>query len=252
MPYAILQRSLAAPLVEGLARAFRVVPQLRPVDAGAMARDAFGILVQGLDRDDAERLLEALRAEGIEAEAVDQERLPVLPAPRPLRRAECHPLAFVAYDPLGRPTEFDWSHVLLVAAGLVRRTEFRHVVRERVARYDYEGGPITVSEHSEREEEKLRPILEVFLDTAPGRYRIEGERFNYSYLGDRLHDDRMANFATIVQDCVLYTTRAVLNRGAATLQPGDRTLLAYPSRHAFEEEIVWLLWRQFASRVEAL
>jgi hypothetical protein len=39
----------------------------------------------------------------------------------------------------------------------------------------------------------------------------------------------------------------VLNRGAARLQREPGKLTTYPSKHAFEEEMVWLLWHHFVA-----
>jgi len=255
VPYAIVQNSLAVPSVEQVARAFRALPSLTDHDAPIVAGDAFGILVQGLELADAGRLLQALHAEGVEAEMVDQKSLPPLPPPKPLRRAECLPDRFVAYDHLGRPRDLEWSHVILLAAGAVLLTEFRHIVRERVVfRRGPRGGamPVTEMEHKDKEEQNLRPVLEILLDVEPGRYHIAAEKFNYGYLGERLSSDRAQNYVSVVRDCLTYATGAVLNRGAQAVQDTGRPIFQYPTKHAFEEETIWLLWRHFgAGRSEA-
>jgi len=251
MPYAIVQKSLEAPPVQAMVEAFRALPQLTDIDAATMASDAFGILVRGLELADAGRLLQALHAAGIEAEMVDHKSLPPLPPPRPCRRAEPTPERFVPCDHLGRPQPVEWSHVILLAAGGVRGTEFKHTATEKVvpgSRYGARGGePVTRVEHKDVAKDTVRLTLEVFLDVAPGRYHIEAHRFNFAYLGDRLHDERTHNYVALVQDCLRHATGAVLNRGAAAQKRDPRKLSTYPNKHAFEEEIVWLLWRHFAS-----
>ena len=124
MPYAIVQNRLEVPPVEALAKAFEALPQLTDYDAATMAKDAYGILVQGLELADAGRLLQALHAAGVQAEMVDHKSLPPLPPPKPCRRAEPRPEHLVAYDHLGRPQTFEWGHVLLLATGAVRGTEY--------------------------------------------------------------------------------------------------------------------------------
>jgi len=251
MPYAIVQNSLAAPPVEALVQAFRALPQLTDHDAASMAKDAFGILVGGLEMADAGRLLQALHAAGVEAEMVDEKSLPPLPPPKPCRRAAPLPEHLVASDHLGREHAIDWSHVILLAAGGVRGTEFKHVVKEKVVAHRYQGSrsgvPVVKTEHSDKAEEKVCLTLELFLDVAPGRYHIEADRFNFAYLGDRLGDSRTRNYVALVRDCLAHATGAVLNRGATAIGQETPRLLTYPSKHAFEEEIVWLLWRHFAS-----
>ncbi|MFW6164467.1 MAG: hypothetical protein ACODAJ_16985 [Planctomycetota bacterium] len=251
MPYAIVQKSLERPPVEGLARAFQALPQLTDYDAASMAKDAYGILVQGLELADAGRLLQAMFAQGIEADMVDQGSLPPLPPPKPCRRAEPRPEHLVACDHLGRPQTFAWDDVILLAAGGVRDTEFKHVVKERVIRRHrgtYGGYSEEVRyEHDDKPQEVVEMTLEIFLDVAPARLRIEARRFNFAYLGDRLHDSRPRNYAALVADTLRQAAGAVLNRGAERLQREPGKLVTYPSKHAFEEEIVWLLWRHFVA-----
>ena len=259
MPYAIVQKSLKPPAVDQLARAFRALPTLTDADAAIVAKDAFGILVRGLELADAGRLLQALCAEGVEADMVDHKQLPPLPPPKRVRRAECLPDVLAAYDQLGRRTDVEWGHVILIAAGSVLLTEFRHIVREVPARKGsavevqmFGGTAIqtdapTRSEHSDREEHNYRCILELFLDVAPGRLHIAAEKFNFAYLGDRLSSDPSRNYVALVQDCLRAAPQAVLNRGALAQHQDASRLLRYPSKHAFEEESTWLLWRHFAS-----
>jgi hypothetical protein len=103
-------------------------------------------------------------------------------------------------------------------------------------------------DHKDKEVEATRLTLEVFLDIPPGRYHIEADKFHFGYLGDRLSPSRERNYLALVRDCVGCARSAVLNRGALciTQNPDSIALAEYPSKHAFEEETVWLLWRHFA------
>ncbi len=87
MPYAIMQKTLVPPSREQLVEAFRALPELTDYDAAPMAKDAFGILVERLPLAKAGRLLQALHAAGVEAEMIDHDALPQLPASYPIRRA---------------------------------------------------------------------------------------------------------------------------------------------------------------------
>jgi len=261
MPYAIVQKTLEAPTIEQMRTAFRALPQLTDLDAGSMAKDAFGILVQGLDLADAGRLLQALAAVGVDAEMIDDQTLPPLPPARPCRRAEARPDAFVACDHLGRPQEFEWSKVLLLAAGGVPMMEFKHSTEERVVGYTAgpgrgmygygygtdSGGVITRTVHKDREERNVKLLLDVLLAEAPGRYRIDAEKFNFDYLGDRMVHSREKNYLALVGDCIGCAGAAILNRGGAGICQQSATLLEYPSKHAFEEETQWLLWRHLGA-----
>lgn len=262
MPYAIVQKTLEAPSIEQMKTAFRALPQLTDLDAGSMARDAFGILVQGLDLADAGRLLQALASVGVDAEMIDEQTLPPLPPARPCRRAEARPDAFVACDHLGRPHEIAWAKVLLLAAGGVPMVEFKHSTEERVVGYsagagggglyaygygDTESRAITRTVHKDKEERNVKLLLDVLLAEAPGRYRIDAEKFNFAYLGDRMVRSREKNYLALVGDCIGCAGAAILNRGAAGICQQNATLLEYPSKHAFEEETQWLLWRHLGA-----
>ena len=253
MAYAVLQTSLTPPEPERLVRAFAALDRLTSLDAHAMARDAFGILVKGLSMAEALRLVQALDSQGILAEAVEEKEVPTLPPLKRLNRAEVRPEAFVAYDLVGRESAIEWSHVVMVAAGEVLRSEFKHLVEEH-QRFLVgwpmalgSGMPIMVetvrAEHKDREERVYRLILELFLDIAPGRYHISAERFSFECLGERLSPRRAENFANFVRDCLARVPGAILNLGAQTLGRQKPAMVRYPSRHSFEEELVWLLWR---------
>jgi hypothetical protein len=265
MPYALMQHTLEPPPVEQLKAAFRALPSLTDLDAATMAQDAFGVLVQGLELADAGRLLQALNAQGIEAEMVDEASLPPLPPPRPCRRADPRPDAFVPCDHLGRPHELEWSKVILLAAGAVPMREMKHTTKQRVvgysagAPYGYHaladdspyGGAITRTVHSDKEVESVKLLLDVLLAEAPGRYRIDAEKFHFGYLGERRAPNRTKNYLQLVGACLQNATGAVLNRGAEELLNDPTAVLQYRSEHAFEEETVWLLWRHFGSGKEA-
>ena len=252
MRHSIVQTSLDPPAPEQLERAFHVLPDLIGGDADSLARDAYGILVSGLSLEHATALQAALESEGVRTEVVEQRRLPALPAPHRLNRADCVARALVVYDQLGRQEDVAWPQVTLVAAGRVRLTEFRRVERERIViRRGPRGGAmiaIPLVDVSHKEERNVRLLLEIFTDQNPYRYHVEARDFRYNYLGSRMQVDRARNYVTVVRDVLRHAEGAVLNRGAALLKRDPDKVLQYPTRHAFEEEIVWLSWRRARTR----
>jgi len=107
MPYAVMQKSLEAPDTGRLKIAFKGIPGLTPLDAAILCKDAFGILVNGMELDAANQLQAALAAQGVETEVADEATLPVLPPIRNVNQLDCTPEAMVIYDPLGR--NFPWN-----------------------------------------------------------------------------------------------------------------------------------------------
>jgi len=250
MPYAILQKTLSPPSREQLANAFRSLPALTDYDAAFLAKDAFGILVSNISLDEARTLSQALTAEGVDNEVVDEQDLFTLPPFKKTRRLDCLPESLVLYDQYDRPHSIDWPHVILIAAGTVAITELKRFERQRV-RYHITPStfargvifPSTTTEVTLKEEEKPHLLLEIYLDVAPVRSHADAHEVRYNYLGPRLQSRALNNFPLLVADLAKFATAASLNRGAQSISHDPAKTFQYPNRHAFEEEIVWLLWR---------
>ena len=91
---------------------------------------------------------------------------------------------------------------------------------------------------------EVRGLLDIFFQDEPYRYHIRADKFNYAYLGERQSRNNMENFAHLVGDLTSYVRGAALNRGAVAIRDdGLGSSFSYPSRHAFEEETIWLLYR---------
>jgi hypothetical protein len=88
-----------------------------------------------------------------------------------------------------------------------------------------------------------RLVVELILDAEPYRYRIRAREFRYNYLGQRLQRGYAANFAELANDLVWYATQAELSLGAQAFRDQQGATVEYASLHAFEEELVWLLWQ---------
>ena len=246
MPYAILQTDLTPPSLDQLKRAFRAVKFLTEVDAYTLGNDAFGILVKNLEAEPAAALQGALRTEGVETIIADQRELPEMPPTKFVSRLDCRPDGLLIYDPLGRSFRLEWGHILMIAAGSVRLTDFVPVkrVRQRNPYRNYDQPDSgQVIEMSTREEQNHHLALELILTRAVARYSVTADRFNFAYLGERRTESLPANFALLARDLILFAPQAALNRGALDLRESTGQLLIYPSKNAFFEEIIWLLWR---------
>ncbi len=246
MRYAVLQTSLNPPSLEQLGRAFRSVPGLTPHDASILGNDAFGILVKNFSGAQASALQNALRAEGMETEIVDQAMLPQMPHTKFVSRMECHPGHLLIYDPLGNSFPLEWRHVLLIAAGAVRLTDFvRHQKSRPVRRY-HGDGQMTVDleyETVSREERNVHLLGELIVAGGALRYSFTAAKFNFAVLGERNLENVSANFALFVRDLIQAAPHAGLNRGAASLCSEGVELFSYPTKNAFHEEIIWMLWQ---------
>lgn len=249
MPYAILQTGLEQPTVEQLHSAFHRVPGMASVDARVFAKNAFGILAQGLTAEQADAARAGFTAQNIEVESVDERALPAIPPIRHVRRVDCTPDAFVIYDPVGRPVPLAWKDVLIVAAGSVMMSEFDRV-REvsKVPMYDPETGArrVTHVSYHDQEQQRERWLIEIIIRGGALRFSINSSEVSgllFQYLGDRRSRDMNANFQMVAQDVVQFATEAALNRGACAIREQQPKPFRYPSRKVFNEEIIWLLWK---------
>ncbi|HET6429922.1 MAG TPA: hypothetical protein VM389_03680 [Phycisphaerae bacterium] len=242
MSYAIVQASLEPVSADALRQSFAMVPELTGADAALLARDAFGILVENLSDQAARSIQRGLAAQDVATEIVPTEDLPALPPTKALRRADCLPNSFVVYDALNRPTLLPWNGVALIAAGMVSRIQARRIRTETTIHF-HGRMPMVIPEFRDREYEAANMSLEILALDGPTRYHVQPDRFQYGYLGDRLQRTAARNFVLLVRDLMAMAPHASANRGAVLMQRDPPESFAYPSRHAFEEETIWILWK---------
>ena len=248
MAWAIFQNDLEKPDVDILTDAFRTVPSLTDTDAAILARDAYGVLVEGISQQDAQILQNALRARNIVDTAVEQNEVPRLPGPKALRKAECRPDAFVLIDLYDRQHPVPWSSVRLVTAGSMMKSES---VRKERTRYVLRGGPavghgampIALTDVEYKREEQMTFLVDLFLDMAPARYQIDAANFFCNPPETVRPPTPKEKFVFIASQLVESATDAWLNRGAAALKKDRNTVYHYPNTHAYDEEIRWLVWQ---------
>ena len=257
--YCLVQSNLDPIGPEILKAAFRTVGELVDADAKILSADAFGILAEGLRVETARTVAGQLAQANIEVEVIRQDQIPTLPGPHTLRRAGCEPNVFMATDSLGRDVPVDWSDVLLVSAGIAPLREAKREVRTRYkVRYSAGGLRVPVvyvvpeKEVSIRYRRESRGLLDIIVQNEPYRYHIRAEKFNYDYLAERQSAKKMENFVQLVGDLASYASEAALNRGAVAIRDdGAEATFSYPSKHAYEEEARWLLYKfgQYSGRV---
>ena len=111
MPYAIVQSTLDGTTSDQLATAFATLDRFTKHDGQHAAKDAYGVLANALERDDADALQAALGEQGVETKVVDEADLPKLQTARRIKRATVTDNALVAYDGLGREEAVPWETV---------------------------------------------------------------------------------------------------------------------------------------------
>ena len=259
--YCLVQSNLDRIDPEALKVAFRAVGELVDNDAHILSADAFGILADGLEVQTARTVASELGRAGISVEVVHEGQITTLPDPHRLRRCECSREVFMATDSLGREVSWDWSKVLLVSGGMVPLREAKRIIRDRhkTPLGRFLGGRIPMGfgvigafgaavapdrDLSIRYKRESYGLIDIFVEAEPYRYQIRADKFNYSYLGERRSRKKLENFAVLVGNMVSCAKGAALNRGAVAIRDeGLEASFAYPTRHAFEEESIWLLYK---------
>jgi hypothetical protein len=254
--YALMQHTLEIPPVEKLRRAFESVPSLTAADAPGVANDAYGILVKNMSLQDATRLQQALGEQGIATELAPENLLPGLPATRFVRQAEFSRDALLIHDPMGRRIAIEWAHVRIIAVGQFGITRF-----ERREMRPSSVNPITLAVRPFAPNlPNLEPIpegrmasvrvmqtwVELILGQGAARctFEIEGRRpLVFDTLGDRRTSDFNQDLALFVRELSGYAPQALMNRGAFFLREDPPVLFSYPTRNAFHEELIWMLWQ---------
>lgn len=242
MTFAVLQKTLDIPPVEKIERALMSIKGFTRVDAHRFANDAYGILVKNISGEQANAFSQSLLNQGIETDVVAQSDLPSLPQTKFVQRLDCTAEALLIYDAIGRSFPLEWQHVMMIAAGCVRVTDFKRVEKPSFRTSDSEGGTYETTSISSVEERNNRLLLEIVVTGAVLRYSVSAERFRFDYLGERRTRSLPENFALLVQYLAAFAPHAMLNRGAFFLKRNEN-LFPYPTKNAFFEEITWLLWR---------
>lgn len=239
MTYAVMQTALEPPSSEQLKNAFQSVPGFTALDVNILGRDALGVLVKGLESEQAEAMRSALAAQGVETEIVEDAALPELPPPRRLAKASFTPEALVIDDLVGRTVALEWNRIGVIAAGKTRLTDFtRELVEKTVMKrvgkhYEWK----VVLEPETKEAQKDHWLLEIITTGATERYHIVADRpealLLFQCLGERRTKDASVNLALFVRELAERASLAVLNHGAHYICHGSSQAFCYPNQTAF-------------------
>jgi hypothetical protein len=258
MAYAVVQTRLEPISAAQLAAAFQQVPSLTALDSQTLGRDAYGVLVRGLEWEQSSAMWSALAAQGIEAEIVEEAALPELPLPRQLTRADFASDALVIHDFMGRSLELPWNDISVLAAGRVPLTEFVSEQKIRVKAgmpFPGKGARLeVVTENETKEEQHNHLLLEIITRGAALRYHTVADRpetlLLFQCLGERRSREPLLNLSLFVQEVAKLSRGIILNYGAYNLCENRDPSFSYESKGAFYREITWLLWMLSTGRLQ--
>jgi hypothetical protein len=244
--FAVLQTSLEQPIPwEALEAAVMSTETLAKPDCGRLLQNVFGIVVGNLSQEDALGFQGGLRAQGIETEVVDQASLPSLPEPFRPQSFDMSPEGLSFADYTGQNQFCPMSTLVFAAGGHVKHLP--NIARRKL---DWAQEAIAKDGGSSH------------LEMVPDRQAKEVVQFRleFYFAGEPHRLQCLADETTIVRgngqvlkfrdqnqlDSLLVTLASTIppeqvNGGIKVAAAGQDYV--YPSIHAFEEEIVWSLYR---------
>lgn len=191
-----------------LSAVFQQVLELHPTDALVWSRHVPGILNKTFSAEQAQTLTAAISQLGIRCRAVLSSVIPDLHHALVLHHAQCtdQGLEIVGLD--GEPeTLVPWSAIQMICIGETPIETSRHYPPGMwsgvSAGHHYQNAGINLSG---------TPSLEAWITCAAPfpNLRIDHERMNYEYLGERRVDSSAVNFKQFVQDLTRQATAAML------------------------------------------
>ncbi|MBI3098195.1 MAG: hypothetical protein HYY93_08145 [Planctomycetes bacterium] len=205
-------------------------------DARHLARYARGIVEEEMSREDADALVAALAALGVEAVVIPQSTLPVLPSPRRIQDIECAPEALRWKVNFQQPswTETPWPQIVFMSVGIVASPHYkdflssdgfkampmlhmiddpeaRREVKERLTQRHLRGeaaAEVDLSTRRSIEDNELKTLYREqtysycdLLVSAPlKRLRINRHDCHFDTLGPRMKQTSLENFRLLVED----------------------------------------------------
>jgi hypothetical protein len=240
--YAVLQNSLEQCIDRGtLEEAVMATEELSPPDCARLVRELFGIVATNLSEADALALQSALQARQISTEVVEESALPVLPLPRHVRALNLRDKGIELIDLYNQMTSWEWPHIVFAAGGGM--LHLREVQKQRLAPVG--GGrdgirAVIVTRHQSEKFPEFR--LELFLPADSPRAQWVLTRDSVLTVNDthiRLRDeDQLASLLAALGNAL---APEQINFGIKRVMANEP--FTYPSVHAFEEEIIWSLYR---------
>jgi hypothetical protein len=241
--YSLLQISLDQRIDRAvLEEASVAAPAVARADCAVMERDQFGILVSALPREDAVAFQTALRERGYPTELVEDSEIPILHEAFTIQRIAPGREAVVFTDSMGREMPRPLEDLVFVAGGMLRRTKSKAVwVTERA-----DSGRHKIEQVRQHRDETIAEFrMDFFFWSEPNRLRAIVSAESTVFFRER--PMRLRDTALLLGAMMDLRELLPPERVGSGLKRND-VEIAYPSPHAYEEEIRWH-FHQFRKKV---
>jgi hypothetical protein len=236
--FSLLQVSLDQEIDRhSLEDASMAVPSVARADCARLQRELFGIVISGLQHQEALAFQTELARRGFSTEMVADSELPVLHESFQIQRIEHRDEVLVLTDSMGRERVRPLSDLVFLSAGLVNRLDFKTETRQFLDFSGPRGGaPSVVTERKLVEEKELWFRLDFFFWSGPNRMHAALGKGNVLFHQDkplRLKDEAALRELLVSMASLLPVER--LN--SCLSEP--RSIRVYPNLQCYEEEIRW-------------
>lgn len=244
--FSLLQHSLDQSIDRlSLEDASDAAPSVARADCARLHREMHGILLSGLPRDEALAFQAALKAKGFLTDVVADGRLPVLHESFQIQRISRREEILDLADSMGRSRIRPLADLVFLAAGYVKRIEFKTTWNQHLdfggGRGDHRGGmPRYVSEREFTEETELEFRIDFFFSSSPHRVHAALGKENVIF-----HQDtplRLKHDSAIKALLASLSTLLPAERMSSCLREPSIAKV-YPNLPSYEKEIRWHFYR---------
>jgi hypothetical protein len=235
--YSLLQLDLDQTIERAaLEDATDAVRSIARMDCPRILRERSGILVSGLEREDALAFQGALNRHHFPTTVVNDTHLPLLHESFQIQRIEHRDEVLVFTDSMGRERTKYLSDLVFMAAGFMGRVEFKSETHVKLnPRTDGEG-PMFITERETHEETATEFRLDFFFTESP--HRLNALLCSETAIFHQGQPVRMRNQAAM--DGLLAAMARLLPEerlNSVLCDPASARI--YPNCHCYEKEIRW-------------
>jgi hypothetical protein len=241
--FSLLQQSLEQTIDrESLEDASVVIRSVARADCARLQRGLFGVLVSGLEREEAVTFQAELQRRNFPTDVVADQDLPTLHEPQTFQRFEIKGEVLIFTDYLGRNQTRPLTDLVFLAGGFVSHIELKSDWELKMVfpQNPRNGTPSMEFENIRREENETDFRLDFFFWGSPNRLRLCLSKGTAIFF-----QGQAIRFKTpdLLREMIA-ALRKVLPPSRITTGLAERDLhVVYPSLQDYEEEIRWHFFR---------
>jgi hypothetical protein len=246
----------SAALISQALAAARKVPL---IDVAREVRSCWGLIGENRSEEESKNVVAALKERGIASTMAPTENLPVLAGLQIGRKIEIEDGGFRCKMSRGMTPLIPWSAPSFLAAAILKTSSFKNVTKqegpsksEKLVRMSITmatGIPIpggrTRSVTTRKETTAVIGVIDIGMSTPAGRIRMEADRLDLSYLGDRRTYDSLGNFKLMIADAASRMAAENINKGARMILAKENVAnMGYDNVGELEREERWMMARR--------